>query len=185
MNAPTANLSIMEIGIETQRLTNLRAVYDIRLARVEREVAAALGEGAELDQLLGLLSKDLSRVDEQRRLWTRRWQEWLERGGAVQHGRSFTQRHAEFGELERVLLQHQSEIGQQRKQAQQRIDAARAERNHLSRQRDALLEKCGQLRRTLEGRREVQQDEQSGELSLTRWYGLRAGGELALEGLLP
>ena len=168
-----ATLSIAEIGSQIQQLSELVTVHEVRLQRAGLDLAAVVDEARELDELLGLLKKDLSRMDEQRRLWTRRWQEWLESGGAVQQGRGFTQRHAEFAELEHVLLQHQHEIGEQRTEVQQRIDAARAERNRLVRQHDALLERRQQLQRALAARRESQQDEQASEHALARWHGQR------------
>lgn len=171
--ALSAQRSIAEISAQSQQLADLVTVHAVRLAAAERELAATRAEGAELDELLDLLKKDLARVDEQRRLWTQRWQAWLEDGGAVQHGRGFTQRHAEFTELERVLLQHQGEIGEQRDAVQTRIDAARSERNRLVRQRDALLEKRKALQRALTARRESLQDEQSSEQLLARWHARR------------
>ena len=184
MSAPFAHLSINEIAAQDRQLADLSAVHDIRLERNQRALDEALREGAELDELLDLLRGDLARVDEQRRYWVQRWQDWLESGGTVQNGRSYTQRHAEFGELECVLLRHQGEIGEQRQQAQQRIDAARAERQRTLRLRDALRERRRELLRASESRRESQLDELTTEHALARWHNRRPGESAVAEGML-
>ncbi|HSD37138.1 MAG TPA: hypothetical protein VLC92_06495 [Rhodocyclaceae bacterium] len=184
MSAPLAHLSINEIAAQDRQLVDLCVVHDIRLARCQRALDDALREGEELDELLDMLRSDLARVDEQRRYWVQRWQDWLESGGTVQHGRGFTQRHAEFGELEGVLLQHQREIGGQRQQAQSRIDAARAERQRHMRLRDALRDKRRALLRAGESRRESQLDELATEHALARWHNQRSSDGAIAEGVL-
>jgi hypothetical protein len=173
MNEQLLSLSISELDVQLARHRELEKLCALRLERVSSEMREAFAQRDEFDKLLQLLREDLGRVEDQRRLWTQRWQEWLDGGGAIQRGRSFTQRHAELGELQCVLVHHQSEIGDERAKLMQRIDTVRAEQNRLQRQRDALRDKCHQLQRAIEARREASQDEMSMELAMARWHGAR------------
>lgn len=170
MNDTLARLPAEDIEAQRARLAALDEVYVIRIERAEREMQSAIGERDELDALLSLLRDDLARVDEQRRLWSRRWQEWLAGGGAIHQGRSFTQRHAELSALERILLEHRTEIGAQRQHVQQRVELARAEWRRLLRQREAVAERSRRLRQALDAQHESRQDEIADERILARWH---------------
>ena len=156
-------------------LVRLLDVYQQRMHTLQKDLEPLLKERHRFDHLQQLLHADMRLVAAQRDAWNQQWQRWSEEGGALRHGRSYSARHQQLADMEKLLAAHSEKLVEKCAEIRKRISQ---QHRLILRQQQKMQYVEGwieMVRREKSGvvqRRETGADE---ERVVARWFVMGAG----------
>lgn len=151
-------------------LVKLLGVYRQRMQTLQKELEPLLKERHRFDHMQQLLFADMRLVETQRDAWKQQWQQWSKEGGTLQHGRSYSARHQQLADMEKLLAAHREKLEGKRAEIREKI---RRQHQLILRQQQKMQcveDGIAGVRRGKSGvveRRETGADE---ERVLARWF---------------
>lgn len=132
MKTPYSNLIELQEdndvdAYQEKRLARLLEVFAMQAKKMESSRTPLMAKKNNFDMLLGLLKSDMEMVRGQRNSWSQQWQDWLNQGGALKNGRSFSSHHVQLTELENLLEKHRTGIEKQKASVQEQISKVNKE----------------------------------------------------------
>ena len=156
-------------------LGKLLDVYQQRMHALQKDLEPLLNERHRFDHLQQLLSADMRLVAAQRDAWNQQWQRWSEEGGTLRHGRSYSARHQQLADMEKLLAAHSEKLEAKRAEIRKRISH---QQRLILRQQQKMecvedwIERGRREKSDVVQRRETGADE---ERVLARWFVMSEG----------
>lgn len=107
--------------LDEHALIKLLGVYQQRMQALQKELEPLLKERHRFDHLQQLLFADMRLVAAQRDAWKQQWQQWSKEGGTLRHGRSYSARHQQLADMEKLLATHREKLEGKRAEIREKI----------------------------------------------------------------
>lgn len=108
-----------------EQLRNLLEIREIRLRRLQDELARQRAALALVDEELASIDSELAQIARQRVLWEHEWQQWLHRDGVLRHGQDYNLSHVALSAWQEDAMQARAEASIRREQAAEKVDQVR------------------------------------------------------------
>lgn len=130
-----------------EQLRNLLEIREIRLRRLQDELARQRAALALVDEEIASIDSELAQIARQRVLWEHEWQQWLQRDGVLRHGQDYNLSHVALSAWQQDAMQARTEASVRREQAAARTDQVRQQLLKAQQRVEALRQQLNDLRR--------------------------------------